>query len=688
MYARARDIIRDVAEIVRPPRRLTVPQASEQHIILDTPGGYSGPWRNDLVYYLVEPAECLTSRDYQAVIFVGPAQTGKTNMLVDNWAAHTITCDPADHMIVQTAQDTARDYSKRRVDRMIDSSPDIKSKLKPGGSNNNTYDKYFRSGMILSLGWPTKNQLAGKAIGKMALTDYDRMPENIDGEGAAFFLSMKRTTTFLSRGMTLAESSPSKPILDNKWKPTTAHEAPPTKGVLGLYNTGDKRRLYGQCPHCAEYFTPDPGIDAVSIPSQTDMAKAASEAGLICQKCGVIITQEFEKRFKKSGVWLKEGQRIDKHGVITGDYVSSKRASFWLPGWFAAFQSWQSIVLNYLYAKDIFDRTGDEESLKNTVNLDQGAPYLPKNLENKRDPHELEQRAEKVKKRTVPDGVRFLLASVDVQKGWFAVQVEGFGEYLESWVIDRFNLRISYRNDDQGNPLKLDPASYIEDWDVLIDNVIDKTYPLESGLGSMPIFKIACDSGGEDGVTDNAYKFWRKMYQKGYSSKHFINSRFSLVKGQSNKNSPIIRESFPDTTKRKDSKTNVAGDVPVYLLNTDLLKDIVANQIERKELGAGFIHFPSWLDTKYFQELTSETRTDKGWKNKSRRRNEPFDLMAYNRALIKLLKADSINWSDPPIWAMTSVRREEVEKEEAKQMIRDANKTNSDDWLNIDGDWI
>lgn len=42
----------------------------------------------------------------------------------------------------------------------------------------------------------------------MALTDYDRFPEDIDREGDAFSLASKRTKTFMRSGMTLVESSP------------------------------------------------------------------------------------------------------------------------------------------------------------------------------------------------------------------------------------------------------------------------------------------------------------------------------------------------------------------------------------------------------------------------------------------------------------------------------------------------
>lgn len=679
MYADPRQITGDIASLLRPPRRLTVPEASEKFVILDTPGGYSGPWRNPLVHYLVKPANCLTSRKYTAVIFVGPAQTGKTNMLVDNWTAHTIMCDPADHMVVQTAKDTARDFSKRRTDRMISSSPEIKEKLRHGGSNDNTHDKFFKSGMILSLGWPTKNQLSGKAIGKMALTDYDRMPENIDGV-TAFWLAHKRTTTFLSRGMTLAESSPSREIIDSKWEKNrkTKHQAPPTNGILGLYNYGDRNRLYGQCPSCKEYFFPEADITlSMFIPAIDDNEKAAKEAGLICTKCGDVISQHHENEFKKSGVWVEDGQKINKNGVISGKYLDVDIASFWMPGWFAAFQSWKSITLKYLLARDHFDSTGDEDAIRATYNLDQGAPYLSKARENTRDESQLERRAEPLEKRTVPDGVNFLLAQIDVQKGRFVVQVEGFGEYLESWIVDRFNLRLSHRDDEHGKSLPLNPASYSEDWEVITNNVIKKTYPRENGKGSLPILLTACDSGGEDGVTQNAYNYWLLLQSKGLASRQLNRTKFILVKGGSSRAAQMVKESFPDTTKRADRKVKISGEVPVFILNTMLFKDAVSNDLERPDPGPKYVHFPSWLNSAFYAELMTEVRTPKGWVNEPKKPNESFDLMCYARVLLKLIKADKINWSKPPSWASTgivTVRKKQDSKKSSSSWVKSENK--------------
>src|SRR3546814_7457701 len=85
------------------------------------------------------------------------------------------------------------------------------------------------------------------------LCPYTTLFRSIDGEGNAFDLASKRTTTYGSNAMTLAESSPSREIIDYK-KVVTGHMAPPTTGILSLYNRGDRRRWHWPCPECGSYF--------------------------------------------------------------------------------------------------------------------------------------------------------------------------------------------------------------------------------------------------------------------------------------------------------------------------------------------------------------------------------------------------------------------------------------------------
>lgn len=641
-----------VAELLLPPKRESVAEAAENYVYLNTPGGYSGRWSNELPHYMVEAALCLTSRAFTGVIFAGPAQTAKTAMLVENWAAHSIICDPSDMIIVQTSRDEARDFSKRRIDRMHENCPEIKKRLRPGGQSDNTHDKMYRSGMILTIKWPTKNTLAGKSIGKMALTDYDRFPEDIGKEGAAYNLAETRTKTFMSRGMTMAESSPSKEVINADWKvdKKRPHEAPPTKGILGLYNTGDRRRLYCQCQECGDYWMPSGDITDIYIPESDDLDERLAGIGLICPS-GCINGQDVELALKKTWKWLKEGQTIDSDGVIHGEGRKASRASFWMTGWAAAFNRWRDIVRKYLQALEVYESTGDEDPLKSCYNTEMGIPFISFARRKIRNASDIQDKAEPFTKRTVPEGVRFLTAAVDVQKRSFEVQVQGWGVNRETWVIDRFSITISKRTD-EGNPIAVDPATYLEDWEALKAQVIKKTYPLDDASGrEMSIKFVRCDSGGSKSktndltVTDNAYNFWRRC------KKTQLHKKFGLLKGASAKNAPRIRTTYPDNQNKKNRKASARGDIPVLMLNTDALKDSVVAGLKREKAGQNYIHFPDWLPDSYYDELVAEKKTDKGWKKEPGAVNDSFDLCSYNLAVAIDLGIEKINWESPPSWA-------------------------------------
>ena len=71
--------------------------------------------------------------------------------------------------------------------------------------------------------------------------------------------------------------------------------------------------------------------------------------------------------------------------------------------------------------------------------------------------------------------------------------------------------------------------------------------------------------------------------------------------------------------------------------------------LSRDEVGPGYIHFPRWIGDWFFDELTNEVRTAKGWDKTGR--NEAIDLFVYADALNILLKGEVINWESPPAWA-------------------------------------
>ncbi|HBA4640665.1 TPA: phage terminase large subunit family protein [Escherichia coli] len=611
--------------------------------------GNSVPWDPLVAPYVIEPMNCLASREYDAVIFVGPARTGKTIGLIDGWVIYNVICDPADMLIIQMTEEKAREHSKKRLARTFRVSPEVVSRLSPNKNDNNVYDRTFLAGNYLKIGWPSVNIMSSSDYKCVALTDYDRFPEDIDGEGDAFSLASKRTTTFMSSGMTLVESSPGRDVKDVKWRRTSPHEAPPTTGILSLYNRGDRRRWYWPCPHCGEYFQPCGDVVA-GFRDIADPVLASEAAYIQCPSCSGRIMPEQKRELNGRGVWLRDGESINADGSRYGDPRRSRIASFWMEGPAAAYQTLSQLVYKLLTAEQEYETTGSEETLKTVINTDWGLPYLPRASMEQRKSELLEQRAEPVPSRSVPDGVNFLVATVDVQAGRhrrFVVQVTGYGSRGERWIIDRYNITQSLRGDSDGESQRIDPASYPEDWDVLLTDVFHKSWPLASDPSQqMRLMAMAVDSGGEDGVTDNAYKFWRRCRRDG------LGKRIYLFKGDSIRRAKLITRTFPDNTGRTGRRAQAAGDVPLWLLQTDALKDRVNNALWRDSPGPGYVHFPDWLGSWFYDELTYEERSSDGkWSKPGRGANEAFDLMVYAEALVILHGYEKIRWPDAPEWA-------------------------------------
>lgn len=644
-----------LSEGLKPPERITVTEAAEKYVQLNIPGAYVGPYDSGLTPYMTEPADMLASREHDSVIFVGPAQSGKTQSLILNWLAYNIMTDPMDMIIYNPSHAAARDFAVRRVDRMHRHSPKIGAMLSPRADDDNRHDKMYRNGALVTLSWPSVTEFAGKPIGRAALTDYDRMDDDIDGDGSPFDLASKRTTTFGSFAMTLAESSPSRPLEDPRWIAETAHQAPPVTGILSLYNRGDRRRWYWPCMGCGSYF--EGNFRMLKWADSADRVEASESCFMECPMCEHRMLPAQRREMNAMGLWLKDGESVSPQREVVGQALRSKTASFWLNGVAAAFISWPKLVSNYLQAEDEYRRTNSEDSLKKFYNTDLAEPYTPKNQAEVRTPEALKGRAEaygQAGEPAVPDNVRTLVACIDVQANKFVVQVFGIapGVPFDVYVIDRFDVVKSNRIDADGDRLWVKPGTYLEDWNLLTDSVIMKTYPIINGEGRRMAVKITvCDSGGREGVTTNAYAFYRALRASG------AHTRFHLVKGEPSALAPRTQIRYPDSSnKASGPRAGAQGDIPILFINSTLGKDTLNNRLDSTEQGKGMIHFPSWLHDEFFNELCSEVRTPKGWEKAKggRARNEAWDLTYYLLGVCAspVLNVERLDWTGKvPAWA-------------------------------------
>ena len=667
------------AEAFRPPKRVRVSEGAAAALVLRQPGGYSGPWSASETPYMVEPMDMLASRRHETVVFVGPARTGKTLGLLDGWFAHTVVHDPGDLLIVQMTQEKAREFSKIRIDRAIRHSPELKRRMSSRGHDDNTHDKLTKSGMWIKIGWPSATQLASSDYRYVALTDYDRMPDNVDGEGAPYVLAVKRTQTFLSRGMCMVESSPGREYEDPNWKASTPHEAPPASGILGIYNRSDRRRWYWPCPDCSEHFEAMPGIGLFAgLPSEdelldivrgADLSKLARQhAKVCCPHCGSLIGPEHKHTMNAAGLWVPDGMTV-ADGELAGESVQSSIAGYWLGGAAAAYQRWDSIVLRYLQGLREYVLSGSDLTLKTTINTDQGLPYLPRYLK-EGDADAALGRREDMPRFYVPAWARFLIASIDVQAGrraGFVVQVHAVGPDLEQAIVDRYHLTASA---EEGRVI--DPAGYPEDWDLLTDKVVNATYRLEDGR-ELRVLATGVDTGGEAGVSTQAYAWYQRLRAASLSD------RVRLLKGASNRLRRPVQ-----SAKGRDARGRQLPWLRLYEFDTHTFKDQIAASIRRATPGPAYMHFPSWLPSAFFDELKSEVRGRDGKWRKIREAapNEALDLWGMVLAVCYILgPADNqkaFNWDAPPSWALPlSLSNSQLATKEERRVMKVRRRTHS-----------
>ena len=644
-------ITADLSEIIRSPKRVTVTEACAEALRI----GDADHWTPDDTPYMLRPMNETASRQHHTVCFMGPARTGKTfGLILGRWV-YTVCNHPMDFMIVHSSQDLARDLSNRELKRLHKYSQSMINAQTGNARDNNTYDKTYRSGIIANIGWPSNTQLASRTIYVMLLTDYDRWPGDIGGEGNGFQQARKRTQTAGSLAMTVVESSPGSNWADPKWKrepfvlgKPLQHLAPPSvsgvrANIAPIYNNGTREWWYVPCQSCGEYYPQNADISRFSWGESKDPVAAAAESGTVCCWCGTVHGEETKKTENANGVWLAEGETIDCEGRIRGESRKGHvYPSFWLGGGAARYQTRPAIVEKYLGAINEYGTTGDESGLKFVVNGDIGAPYLPRS-DNSLNDEELIDRAEDIPRFHVPAFVRVLVAAVDIQGNRFVVQIIGFGPGLEKALVDRFNIKQAKNreNDDVA------PASYLEDWEQLL-SLIGRLYPLEANPDkSMAVRWVVCDSGGAAGVTANAYKFWAKFLLPAS-----LHQRFFLVKGQDTIGAKPISKSFPGKSGRRQVVKFAHTAMPVYVIASNYWKDEIAGCLNRKTPGPGYVHFPQWLGQWFYDELTAETRdpvTGKWSEVSKSARNEAFDLFCYAEALANFMGLDKTNWSNPPL---------------------------------------
>lgn len=631
------EVIAAALDALAPPQRLTVSQVAPRRNVRIKSDWR--PWDPDVAPYMREPQDLVTSRRFRELAFVGPARSLKTQSLVLNTIAHGILAAPRTMHVVLPSQQGASNFSEEELGPTIRNSPELAARLR----QDNLWRKTFAGQARVTLGWPVAQQLRGRTIPLMMLPDYDASPDNVEGEGDLFGLAAKRGESEGSAAMTIAESSPAKPILDDEHTPDGPHELPPAGGIVGLFNGGSRGWLYWPCPDCDEWYAPR--FELLRYDASLDPSAAGETAEMVCPHCGSILQARHKAERLRRSQWRHEavgGGLTD----ITGPVRGLPRASYWLDGTAACFATWADLVRRHEQARRHFERTGDEAPLQRTINVDQGRPYRRRALQASEGLTVPAIRALAVAQPwgVAPEDTAFLTVQVDVQANRFAVQVEAARPGLAVQLVDRFDLTEVPEGAPGRGRRALEPGRYLEDWRVL-DTLLHRSWPVAGQAFRLRAVTIACDAAGAEGVTAHAYATFRRLRRD-------HGRRFRLVRGTARPAAPRAAEASPETVHQKRGR--VARDVRLIWAQTNRLKDELLAGLLREADGPGAYRVPRDTPDDVVAEFCAERRTDAGWEVRAGvRRNESMDLAVYGRALRIVLGAERIDWERPPAWALS-----------------------------------
>lgn len=567
-------------EGLQPDPILTVSEWADKHRVLSrVASAEPGQWSTARTPYLREIMDHLsTVSPMQEIVFMKGSQVGGTEC-GNNWIGYIIDHAPGPTMSVMPNLDGAKKNSKMRIQPMIEACPRLKDKIgdaRSRDSGNTLLQKDFPGGTLIMAGANSPVSLRSTPIRNLYLDEEDGYPVDCDGEGNPIDLAKARTNTFSSKKKIFRSSTP---VIEDR------------SNIEAAYNKTDQRKYYVPCPSCKH-------MQWLQWQQIKWRDKDPETAYYECEECSYKIKNWQKTKMLEKGEWRATSE--SKNKKLIGYHLSALYSPV---GWL----TWADCVEQWLDANN----PRNIEKLQTFINTVLGETWKDKGeapewekLYKRRDIYEI---------NSVPNGVCFLTAGVDIQADRIEVEVVGWGRNKRSWSID---YRIF-----EGKTSSIDSPPWIQ-----LQYLLAEVWTTETGV-DLEIKRMAVDSGYD---TQNVYSWVRQ----------FTIHKVIAVKGSDLQSVTLNQGTMVDIKKGKRRMKNA---LKVFGVGVSGLKQELygwlkmASPEEEEAEPFGFCHFPQY-NQEHFKRLTSETRETKWVKGKKKYewvangRNEQLDCRVYARA--------------------------------------------------------
>jgi phage terminase large subunit GpA-like protein len=533
---------------------------------------------------------------------------------------------PTAIMVLSATDALLEKWSTKRLEPMIDSMG-IREKIieyaegsfnkKSRKTGDKTFQKLFIGGFLEMASAQSPASQRSDSIRLMVRDEIDGAPKYLTtGEGNWLDTSYARTKFWGQRKKIFDMSTPTLLGESNIWE---------------AYEIGDKRHYMVHCPMCNKpqflYYLPETGNHGLRGDYK---AGKLDKVYYLCEHCHDAIFD------------------TSKYDMFVGGH--------WEPTAESSSDEYRSYYINSLYSptgtvsfKDYYNQwkesVNDPEKMQTFTNLYGGLPYREMGARRKVE-NVIELRGD-YKSNEVPDGVLYLTAAVDVQRGErnnpnkparVEMEVLGHGAGYRTWSICYEVFEGAIDNIDSGA------------WKALAD------YARKTGLryyrddnfqfDVKRIFIDCGDPGKERDYLNVVYDFCN-AWKNTYPSKGF---------GWLKKRKAEEGDKMTTGDYRRYRFAQVGGGQSIYEISTNyykkrLYRNLGIERIDAPLQMAGYCSFPRDYGEEYFKQLTAEELRLDGSFHDGGRAHESLDIRVYNLCagdvyledFTKILQAEALN---------------------------------------------
>jgi phage terminase large subunit GpA-like protein len=518
----------------------------------------------------------------EMMVMCWASQTLKSTTM-ENIIAYRLVRMPSPIMLVRPSQEDGENWSKERFAAMVRVTPQLAARYKPRQSTLR-YRKF--DGAFL---WVASSQseadLSSWSAPIVIIDEADRMQPLPQGNPVEI---ASRRMGAADVGTLIVISTPG--LADDSI-------------IWPLLEAGTFELLHVPCPHCG---TKQPLAWRRETPGGRDeyclrwKDGTKREAIYICAE-GCIIEERDKRDMVAAGEWVASNPE--------GAYPSSHLNALYSP---FSKTSWKVILSKWDAAQ------GKPSDLQVFINTFLAECWSETDSRVTAEKLKEAERLEPLVRSVVPTGVGLITIGVDIQDNRIEVRVWGWGEGLESWLIDKRIL--------PGDTAR-DPSHADTVWTDL-DQVLAECFMHESGR-PMYASAVMIDSGFRPG---QVYRFCDPRRTRPRANRHIY-----ATKGKGGEREFLSKPTLQ--TKRR---------IPLYTIGTDTAKDeFLRSQIYEPTPGPGFVHLPKWAsEDDELDQLVAEERKRKfvkgrvvhEWRRKKAHLpNEALDCRLGARAGVEVL---------------------------------------------------